>query len=889
MARGGGADVLVKIGGDVTEFQNSLGGLLSDVQSSVAKMNPIVALASAAVLGIGTSAAKVALEFDDALDTIQAKTGATTTEMDGLGASFRSVFGNVLQDAPEVAEAIAALNQRLELTGPALEGAATGFLNLSRLLGEDTAGLITATTQAMNAWGVAAGDVGDVQDKLLIISQNTGASITELAAGITAAQPVLSQWGLSWEESATLMGKFEEAGVPAGDVVNGLKRGLKEMTDEGTTPSKEAFLELIDGIESGTISTDLFGKAGVALGQIIRDGKIDIDSFAEALANSEGALAGTILATDGLTESWGKLWHRIQELIEPLGKLLLMIGETLVKSFESAIAGAGHLATIFKKLIDLDFKGIGEYKKQVDDAKAASEAAELKAKAYAETLAEQNTTTKALTKSHKDHKTELDKLPSAFRLSTAEAKKLKDEQKELEKQHDKTEAATAKFKRAVEKIEAESAAKNAAFFLKIEHENLERQLKNTEQGLKDFNAELLDSIRASDDFTRSLPQIGSALDKIVPILTDVELAAFDAETAMKAMGITPKAELDALARNAEDNFLKIKNGGIATPQEIDKAWVLMETARKTALQAAGTDLPLEEQKVLDAILAKQKTHKTDSEGVFSDWATSVKGITGTLGTDSLKALFSGDGFGGITDKLTAIKDSFQDMFITKIGGILDTFITNNLGKLMGKFDDLLAKIPGLGKLGDIFGTGASAATGAAGQAAGAATSAAGTAASTAASAGGSAASTATGVASTALSTTLSAITAVSGVVSAVSGVLGLFGIGEEGQKDRLNIIANNTSYDAWRGSVGGEHEAVLDTRNVLNVIFPTLMEARDDIKAIRWPVEQMRDFTLNSLPLWLDRIVQMVPTVNVRVELDGAAIAANVETRIEYGTRLATS
>lgn len=930
--KSGGADVLVKIGGDITEFQNSLGGLLSSVQASVAKMNPVVALASAAVLGIGTSALAVAQDYEEASNIIHVATGATGAALKGLEEDFRQVFLQVPQDAKTVSEAIGEINTRLGLSGEPLQKLAKQFLDLSDLTGGDVTSTIREVTRLFGDWGVATENQSKTLDFLYRVSQTTGAGVDALAAQMVQFGAPLRQMGFDMETTALTLGKFEREGVNAELVMGSMRIALTRMAKEGVTDSGAALEILTQQIkdagsagEANALAVQLFGsRAGPDMAAAIREGRFEIDGMVESLGDYEGAIEAADNQTETLGERFGVLWKHIQDLLEPIGRLILVIGETLVGSMESAMRGAEHWAVALKSIATLDFKGLSEYNTKVAESEAAQKKAKEEAAKFASGLADQGLATHNLTEKHKTHKTELDKLPPAFRTSTAESKKLKDEQRKLEKQQEKTEAQTKKFKTTVEKIEAETKAKAAAKELKEEHERLEREIRATEKGLEDFNRDLLASASASDAFTLNLPEMGSALARIVPILDDVELAAMASEKAMKDMGITPKAELDALARNAEDNFLKIKNGGVATPQEIDKAWVLMMTARKTALETAGLELPAEEQRMLDKMLAAQEDHKTKStgaDGVFAKWAEGVKSITGTLGTDSLKALFSGDGFGGIVDKLTSIKDSFQDIFITKIGGILDTFITNNLGKLMGKFDDLLAKIPGLGGLGDIFGSGA----GAAGQVAGAA-GGAGQMAGSASSAGGAASSAASGAAST-FGSVMNIVGGIGSAVSAVTDVLGMFGIGRSGEMDRFNIIANNTSYLAWAFSIGGLHDAILKLENWANISVTTwLPSLNDKLQAINWNTEQlidsahlgaliedmdkvagalpafhdvlqgirsplvdMRDTIIGSIPMKLDMIANARPVVIIRNYLDGKEISSLVQADIEYGTRLATA
>ena len=106
MAKGStGSDVLVKIGGDVSEFQNSLAGVLGDVQQWVMGLNPVLAGVVGGVALIGGAAVTVATQFEEAFHTIQGVTGATGTALEGLKGDFAAVFKTGDEDAATVAHA----------------------------------------------------------------------------------------------------------------------------------------------------------------------------------------------------------------------------------------------------------------------------------------------------------------------------------------------------------------------------------------------------------------------------------------------------------------------------------------------------------------------------------------------------------------------------------------------------------------------------------------------------------------------------------------------------------------------------------------------------------------------------------------------------------------
>src|SRR5437867_4175494 len=121
MADHNGNDVLVKIGADAADFNLTLEGLAEHVKDFVKEINPIVGLAVAAVASIGFAAIESAEAFEGAFNTLIDKTGAEGDKLESLQSSFVNVFTGVPEAAGKVADAIATISIRLDLTETALE------------------------------------------------------------------------------------------------------------------------------------------------------------------------------------------------------------------------------------------------------------------------------------------------------------------------------------------------------------------------------------------------------------------------------------------------------------------------------------------------------------------------------------------------------------------------------------------------------------------------------------------------------------------------------------------------------------------------------------------------------------------------------------------------
>lgn len=907
MAKGkGGADVLVKIGGDISEFQNSLGGLLSEVQGSIAKLNPVVALVSAAVLGIGASAVHVAEEYEKASNIIHVGTNAVGEALKGLEEDFRQVFLDVPQDAATVAQAIADINTRLGLTGKPLQDLTKQFLDLADLTGGDVSQSIREVTRLFGDWGVATADQSKTLDFLYRVSQNTGISVETLSAQMVQFGAPLRQMGFDMETAALTLAKFETEGVNAELVMGSLRIALTKMAKEGVQDSGAALEQLTQKIkdagsagEANAIAVQVFGaRAGPDMAAAIREGRFEISEMVDALGDYEGAIEKSDAQTETLGERFGILWKHVQDLLEPIGRLIVFIGELLVTSIQLALKEISGFATVINKVFHGDFKGAMSSANGLleDYDKAIERTREDLNKMMKSTV--DNT---AAVTSHAKAQAATTKAVEAGTLALGRSKKETAELTKAHKEHEaqlkKVEQATKHWKDTVAKTDAEERAKRAAQDLKEEHERTERAARDLEDEFQRLRSEMVLVGGTASELDSVLAAMPSALTGLEGSVSSLRLETWETEKALKALGVTPQAELDALAQNAERNFSTIKNSGTASAGDIDRAWVAMMTARKTALENAGQELPAAEQAMLDRMLAAQQNHKTASHGVFTEWAEGVKSITGHLGTDTLTALFSGDGFGGIVDKLKTIGQSFEDVFITQAGAALDNLINRGIKWAMNALDDLIGKLIGQNgvssALSSVFGSVTPGFNGGSIPGLGGD----GVSPSTIGSLpipglgglGGGAASTASTAGSSAFNWGTSLATG--GITGLVSGLIGgaMDAIMRKGADDRLDNIANDTRFLAWVFDAGEArvkiHQIAHWGEVMVNDLIP-YMQRR--LEAIQWPVEQLIDRMNDGVLPKLDALIANVPIVNTYVTLDGQAIAANVETRLEYGARLGT-
>lgn len=277
------------------------------------------------VAAIGVSLFKVGEKFDEAFDHIRVGTGATGKRLEGLKGDFRSVIATVPTDFGHAAEAIAQVNERLGLTGKPLQRVSEQFLELSRLQGGDVTQNIHTVTAAMNSWGISAVQQGPKLDVLFRVSQKTGSSVADLASTLAQGGPIFRQVGLTFEDSASLLGLFDKNGVNAGRAMLALSRVVALAAKEGK-PAKKVLADTFLAIKNAPsdtkaagVAVKVFGtRAGPQLAGLIRQGKLAYADLAKTIGKGGDTILGAAKDTNDFAEKWQVFKNQILLKIEPI-------------------------------------------------------------------------------------------------------------------------------------------------------------------------------------------------------------------------------------------------------------------------------------------------------------------------------------------------------------------------------------------------------------------------------------------------------------------------------------------------------------------------------------------------------------------------------------------
>lgn len=318
--------------------------------------------ATAAIAGGAVLATKalynIGATFDDMADTIRVGTGASGKALDGLVGVAKNVGKNVPASFEQIGTTVADLNTRLGLTGPTLEKLSSQFLEAGRILGEEID--VKSVTASFSAFGVEGKQTTTAMDQLFRVSQATGVGMNELASNMARNGVVAKQLGFGFEETASLLGVLDKAGVNSRAVMSSMSAGLVKLAKDGEDPQdafKRVTSELQSFLDSGDkaaaldLAGQVFGTRGAAqMIAALESGKVNLEDLAGAAGMSEDTILGVAEETMDMSEQWQLFKNQAMLAIEPVASRVFGIfGDGMKWINDHGVPALKNMATWVKE------------------------------------------------------------------------------------------------------------------------------------------------------------------------------------------------------------------------------------------------------------------------------------------------------------------------------------------------------------------------------------------------------------------------------------------------------------------------------------------------------------------------------------------------------------
>ncbi|HEO7523136.1 TPA: phage tail tape measure protein [Streptococcus agalactiae] len=283
-------------------------------------------------------------EIDEAMDTVTTKTGLTGDALAELQEIAKDIATGMPTSFQNAGDAVGELNTQFGLTGEKLKSASELLIKYAEINETDISSSAISAKQAIEAYGLTAEDLGMVLDNVTKAAQDTGQSVDTIVQKAIDGAPQIKGLGLSFEEGAALIGKFEKSGVDSSAALSSLSKAAVIYAKDGKTLT-DGLNETVSAIQNSTsetealsIASEIFGsKAAPRMVDAIQRGAFSFDDLAEAAKSSSGTVSTTFdetldpidkltqysnQAKEGMAELGGKLLETVIPALEPLMGML---------------------------------------------------------------------------------------------------------------------------------------------------------------------------------------------------------------------------------------------------------------------------------------------------------------------------------------------------------------------------------------------------------------------------------------------------------------------------------------------------------------------------------------------------------------------------------------
>lgn len=341
---------------DVNNLQNAAGELQNAAQN---------------VLQFGQNAYDAFTEYDSGCDIIIKKTGATGDSVQQFSDIYDYLVNNIAVTDPyeKAGSAVGELNTQFGLTGDALQSASTRVMEFAEINDSDVTSSVQSAEQAMASFNMTSDQLPGVLDAVTYAAQTTGASADTIFQSCISGSETLQSLGLSFSESAILMGQFSQAGIDSSTAVSVLGKAQVKFAGEGKT-MQQGLSDLQSVINSNASEedklaavTDVLGSKG-ALNflKLAESGKLNFADLASSADASVGSVSSTFdsvtgsdeqleLALQNLQSAFATLGGAIAEALLPIIQTLAPLIKNLADWFTSLPDGVQQAIIIFTALM----------------------------------------------------------------------------------------------------------------------------------------------------------------------------------------------------------------------------------------------------------------------------------------------------------------------------------------------------------------------------------------------------------------------------------------------------------------------------------------------------------------------------------------------------------
>ena len=257
------------------------------------------------LIGVGAQSVRASGDFNSAMSVLKASSGASAAEIEKLSALAMDMGKKTVFSASESAGAMVELSKQGFTPAQIEGGALAATMSLAAAEGMALNDAATITANAMNVFGMEAGDAGKIADALAGGANASSASVESLAIGMSQSALAAKNAGLSLNENVGILAAFDEMGLKGSDAGTSLRTMLTRLvptTDEASDAMKKYGLDFTDAQGNILPFADVAGQLQTQLGGLSEEQKI---AALQTIFGQDAMRAATVamgLGADGVNK-----------------------------------------------------------------------------------------------------------------------------------------------------------------------------------------------------------------------------------------------------------------------------------------------------------------------------------------------------------------------------------------------------------------------------------------------------------------------------------------------------------------------------------------------------------------------------------------------------------
>ena len=293
------------------------------------------------------------VDFDRALQNLQAITVTSNTNMELLGVSLRQVSRETKFTAVEVAEAATILGQA-GFSTTEIQDSIRSITLLAAATGSTLKQSVDVATSTLGVFNLQASEMASVANQITTAINRSKLNIEKLALGLQFAGNVAADAGLGLTELLSALSQFANAGVRSGSTLGTgirqliidlaapsrkLARRYKELglTVDETSIKTQGFLGVLRNLRvAGFTSSDglefLEVRAANAFSAITK-GLPELEEFQRGLLLTDSAARANATQMESLSNRWSRF-------VSVVGEIVLLGSGPIASFFKTILSGA---------------------------------------------------------------------------------------------------------------------------------------------------------------------------------------------------------------------------------------------------------------------------------------------------------------------------------------------------------------------------------------------------------------------------------------------------------------------------------------------------------------------------------------------------------------------